>query len=60
MQTLTERILKQSTNAQIIAEWIRTQDNIANLSYLGLPDNPHHALAKESFVKNEFGKVKGF
>ena len=60
MQTLSARILKQSANAQDIAEWIQTQQELTNLSYLWLPDNPQHTLAKESFVKDDVGKVKGF
>ena len=60
MQTLTDRILKQSANAQDVAQWIQTQQELTNLSYLGLPNNPHHQLAKDSFVKDSMGKVRGF
>ncbi|ARI75825.1 cystathionine gamma-synthase family protein [Halobacillus mangrovi] len=46
MKTLKLRIDQQNKNAQEIAEYLKTFDLVEAVFYPGLPDHPHHDIAK--------------
>ncbi|PZQ17833.1 MAG: O-acetylhomoserine aminocarboxypropyltransferase [Ancylobacter novellus] len=46
IETLPLRMRKHCDNAQAVAEWLETRDEIAWVNYAGLPSNAHHALAR--------------
>ena len=39
----------QSCNAAVIAEQLRTLPDVRHVNYVGLEDNPYHALAQRQF-----------
>lgn len=46
MKTLALRMERHCQNAQIVAEMLNTNEKVAVVHYLGLPDHPDHELAK--------------
>jgi len=59
LETLPLRIRRQSANALALAQWLRNHDRVAWVTYTGLPDHPHHALAGK-YLDGGFGAVLGF
>jgi len=59
IETLPLRIRHQSANTQLLAEWLREQDEVEWVTYTGLSDHPHHETAKE-YLEGGFGAVLGF
>ncbi|QJD79764.1 O-acetylhomoserine aminocarboxypropyltransferase/cysteine synthase family protein [Spirosoma rhododendri] len=57
LETLTLRIERTTQNA--LAQWLRQHAQVASVNYLGLPDNPYHALAKK-YLQRGFGGVLSF
>ena len=51
METLSERVAKQVSNAQRVAEWLEGNPHVEWVNYPGLPASPYHALAKKYFPK---------
>lgn len=49
LENLDARYAVESANTQKIAELLRTVPAVKKLTYLGLPDNPFHELAKRQF-----------
>lgn len=49
LETLDARYRVQSGNAAVIAEQLRTQPDVRHVNYIGLEDNPYHALAQRQF-----------
>ena len=49
LETLDARYRIQAANAQALAERLRTLPTIQYVNYIGLPDDPYHALATEQF-----------
>ena len=49
LETLDVRYQRQAANAQWLAEALREVKGIDRVNYVGLPDNPFHALAKRQF-----------
>jgi cystathionine gamma-lyase len=45
LKTLHLRMRAHCDNALALAEWLQTQDAVAEVIYPGLPTHPHHALA---------------
>ncbi len=45
IKTLAVRMERQSENALVIAEWLRTHPKIAQVFYTGLSDHPQYALS---------------
>jgi O-acetylhomoserine (thiol)-lyase len=46
IETLPLRIPAHVANARIVAEFLRTRNEVAWVSYAGLADSPYHALAR--------------
>lgn len=46
LKTLEIRMQRHISNAQKLAEFLETQDNIIKVNYPGLPSNPQYELAK--------------
>lgn len=59
LETLSLRVQKHVDNALEIAKWLEKQDFVEKVNYPGLPDNPHHTLAKK-YLQNGFGGVLSF
>ena len=49
LETLQARYALQSANTLALAERLRTLPAIRSVNYVGLPDNPYHALATSQF-----------
>ncbi|MEM6907233.1 MAG: O-acetylhomoserine aminocarboxypropyltransferase [Pseudomonadota bacterium] len=45
METLHLRMERHCSNAQALAEWLTEQEQVAWVSYAGLPDDPYHTHA---------------
>ena len=45
METLPLRMRQHVANAKTVAEFLQAQPGVSRVSYPGLPDSPHHALA---------------
>jgi O-acetylhomoserine (thiol)-lyase len=59
LETLPLRIRQQCANALELAVWLKQQKQVAWVTYTGLPEHPHHALAART-LKGGFGAVLGF
>ena len=59
LETLPLRIRQQCANALELAQWLRKQKGVEWVTYTGLPDHPHHAVAQK-YLKGGFGAVLGF
>ena len=46
-ETLPLRMRQHVANAQAVAEFLQSHPGVSKVSYPGLPDSPHHALAKK-------------
>jgi len=51
IETLPLRMQRHSDNAQIVAEWLAKNSNIAWVSYPGLANDKYHSLAKKYVPK---------
>ncbi len=59
VKTLALRMERQCANALTIAEHLAKHPKVARVYYPGLPDHPHHALAKRQ-MNGAFGAVVCF
>jgi O-acetylhomoserine (thiol)-lyase len=59
IETLSLRIERHVQNAQEIAEWLENQDEIASVSYAGLPTSPWYAAANR-YAPKGVGAVLSF
>ena len=59
IETLSLRIERHVQNAQEIAEWLENQDEVASVSYAGLPTSPWYAAAN-SYAPKGVGAVLSF
>lgn len=57
-KTLALRMREHERNAQAVAEWLSTRDDVAAVYYPGLAAHPQHALAKRQM--HGFGGVVSF
>jgi len=58
IETLSIRVKQHSENAQIIAEFLQTQEIVKNVYYPGLPSHHNHSIAKKQL--KYFGGVVTF
>ncbi len=49
LETLHLRMPRHCENAQRVAEFLQTQDEVAWINYPGLPDSPYYELAQKQF-----------
>ncbi len=47
IETLPQRMSEHVSNAQKVAEWLDADPRVGWVKYAGLPDSPHHAMAKK-------------
>jgi O-acetylhomoserine (thiol)-lyase len=59
IETLHVRLERHVQNAQALAEWLSAHPAVEWVNYPGLPNHPHHALAKKYLPKGA-GAVLGF
>ena len=59
LETLHLRVPKHNENAQKIAEYLESHEEVAWVNYLGLPQHPTHELAKK-YLNNGFGSILTF
>lgn len=57
LETLEVRIEKHSKNAQALAEWLQTRDEVAWVNYPGLKTSKYNALAEQYLPKGKSGIV---
>lgn len=56
LSTLSLRLERQVKNAAAIALFLKTQNQIEAVYYPGLPDHPHHDVAKKQ-MNGQFGSM---
>jgi O-acetylhomoserine (thiol)-lyase len=59
IETLSLRIERHVQNAQAVAEWLDSNDDIASVNYSGLPSSPWYAKANE-YAPKGVGAVLSF
>ncbi|MGB3376811.1 MAG: bifunctional o-acetylhomoserine/o-acetylserine sulfhydrylase [Microbacterium sp.] len=59
IETLSLRIERHVENTQEIAEWLENHDDVASVSYAGLPSSPWYALANK-YAPKGVGAVLSF
>ncbi|MBP8039522.1 MAG: O-acetylhomoserine aminocarboxypropyltransferase/cysteine synthase, partial [Aeromonadaceae bacterium] len=65
LETLALRMERHVDNAQAVARYLKKHPKVAWVSYAGLPDHPHHALAQKYMGGNpssilSFGLKEGY
>lgn len=55
LETLSERIAKQVSNAKILAEYLKSHKSVEWVRYPALEDSPYHSLYKRDFPKGAGG-----
>lgn len=58
IKTLGVRLCKQEENALRIAQWLKTQPQVATVNYPGLPEHPGHEISKKQATG--FGSMISF
>ncbi len=58
LETLKVRMLAHCASAQVLAEWLEQQPQVAKVYYAGLPSHPQHELARRQ--QSGFGAVVSF
>ncbi len=59
LETLSLRVQRTVDNAQAVAEWLESHEQVESVSYAGLPSHPGHARAKK-YLRNGYGGVLSF
>ncbi|NTW25080.1 MAG: O-acetylhomoserine aminocarboxypropyltransferase/cysteine synthase [Lentimicrobium sp.] len=59
LETLSLRMERHVQNTQALAEWLASHPKVEQVNYPGLPNSPHHLLAKK-YLRNGFGGVLSF
>ncbi len=59
LETLPLRMARHCENTLALAQWLKRQPAVSWVNYTGLPEHPHHAVAKR-ILKGGFGAVFGF
>ena len=59
LETLTLRQRQHCENALAVAKFLKSHPLVTWVTYPGLPDSPHHALASK-YLKGGFGGMVGF
>ena len=60
LETLSLRVERHNQNALALAQWLKRHPRVAWVSYPGLPDHPHHDLAKRYLRQDHFGSMLVF
>lgn len=60
LETLHLRIPKHSSNAQIIADYLKQHPQIEWVNFLGFEDHPSHHLAKKYLKNGGYGSIVNF
>jgi O-acetylhomoserine/O-acetylserine sulfhydrylase len=60
LETLSLRVDRHNENALALAQWLQRHPRVAWVSYPGLTDHPHHALAKRYLRPDHFGSMLVF
>lgn len=60
LETLSLRVERHAENALKLANWLKSNDKVAWVSYAGLEDHPYHETAKKYVEKGRFGAVLTF
>jgi len=59
VETLSLRMERHVANAQAVAEWLQTRDEVDWVSYAGLPNSPWHSLAQR-YLPRGAGAILAF
>jgi O-acetylhomoserine (thiol)-lyase len=59
LETLPVRMERHCQNALKVAEFLKTHPKVSWVSYPGLPEHPHHELARK-YLQNGFGAILTF
>ncbi|KAL4915584.1 OAH sulfhydrylase [Aspergillus aurantiobrunneus] len=59
LETLSLRAERHATNAVALANWLKKNEHVYWVSYLGLEEHPSHEIAKR-YLKRGFGGVLSF
>lgn len=59
LETLSLRAERHATNAIALANWLKKNEHVKWVSYLGLEEHPSHAIAKR-YLERGFGGVLSF
>lgn len=59
IETLSLRADRIASNSLTLAQWLEKNENVAWVSYPGLPNHPSHSTAKQ-YLKRGFGGVLSF
>ncbi|KAL4947956.1 Cys/Met metabolism PLP-dependent enzyme-domain-containing protein [Aspergillus filifer] len=59
LETLSLRAERHASNAIALANWLKKNENVKWVSYLGLEEHPSHAIATK-YLKRGFGGVLSF
>jgi O-acetylhomoserine/O-acetylserine sulfhydrylase len=60
LETLSLRIDRHNENALHLAKWLQRHPRVAWVAYPGLPDHPHHTIAKRYLRQDHFGSMLVF
>lgn len=60
LETLHLRIPKHSSNAQVVADYLKQHPQIEWVNFLGFEDHPSHQLAKKYLKNDGFGSIVNF
>jgi len=60
LETLSLRVDRHNENALQLARWLQRHPQVSWVAYPGLPDHPHHALAKKYLRADHFGSILVF
>ena len=60
LETLSLRVERHCENALKLAQWLEGNENVAWVSYSGLPGHKYHELAKKYLNDGKFGAVLTF
>ena len=47
LETLAVRLPRHESNTRVVAEYLAQDPRVSSVSFLGLPDNPYHHLARQ-------------
>jgi O-acetylhomoserine (thiol)-lyase len=59
LETLSLRMERHVANAQALAEWLQTRDEVIAVHYAGLPSSPYH-LAQRRYLPRGAGAIVAF
>lgn len=60
LETLHLRIPKHSSNAQLVADYLKQHPQIEWVNFLGFEDHPSHQLAKKYLKNDGYGSIVNF